>query len=383
MAEVAQALPGQDCYFFVYSSCSRGEACPFRHEPAALTNETVCNYWKAGACTKPHCIFRHLEDKRGKKRPARNVTPCYWEGQPQGCAKPHCPFLHQFPKDPVSQPLPVRLSTGSRSPSPVHNKAVAAAQLQRLDSGSIIVNPAKLSRLQGILPANAEESLGAGGARRMVVPAGVGHLARRAVTGGIKSRLGGDTRVRERLGGAGGEGWDAEADRLRKAAAKKLDLRGRLETSPRRRVVEEEVDSAEEELEMMKKQRKLAKKEKKLKEETKLEKILRKEERVRRKLERREREERRERGKVQSRLGSVVAAVQVEPRIIRRVSARSPLPSASDYSDLESPDREMGSKVMSVVKTVDRDRQAMEAAREERRLRMSRGRRRRMGRSQK
>ena len=42
----ATVLPGQDCYFYYYSSCSRGDGCPFRHEPAALTNETVCTYWK-------------------------------------------------------------------------------------------------------------------------------------------------------------------------------------------------------------------------------------------------------------------------------------------------------------------------------------------------
>ena len=62
----------------------RGESCPFRHETAALTNETVnleglgskllkyvkvCTYWLAGECTKPHCIFRHLEDKRGRWSP--------------------------------------------------------------------------------------------------------------------------------------------------------------------------------------------------------------------------------------------------------------------------------------------------------------------------
>jgi len=49
-----------------------------------------------------------------------------------------------------------------------------------------------------------------------------------------------------------------------------------------------------------------------------------------------------------------------------------PLPSASDYSDLESPERETApTKLLSVVsKPIDRDRQAMEVAREERRLRM-------------
>ena len=41
-----KTLPGQDCYFYYYSSCSRGQDCPFRHEPLALSNETVCTYWR-------------------------------------------------------------------------------------------------------------------------------------------------------------------------------------------------------------------------------------------------------------------------------------------------------------------------------------------------
>ena len=47
-----------DCYFFYYSSCSKGNSCQFRHEPAALNHETVCAFWKKGSCTKPHCMFR-------------------------------------------------------------------------------------------------------------------------------------------------------------------------------------------------------------------------------------------------------------------------------------------------------------------------------------
>merc|ERR1719237_1148554 len=166
----------------------------------------------------------------------------------------------------------------------------------------------------------------------------------------------------------------------------KLDLRDRLERSPRRRVVEEDVHS-EDEMEMVKRQRKLAKKEKKLKEDMKLEKILRKEEKVRRKLEKREKE------RVKSRLGAVVKVAKADHQ--RSVSVRraefsseqplsellrarkdsrraEPLPSASDYSDLESPERETApTKLLSVVsKPIDRDRQQMEVAREERRLRM-------------
>ena len=96
-----------------------------------------------------------------------------------------------MPKDPVSQPLPGPLS----SPSP-----------PRLDSGSIIVNPAKLERLQKLLPVKVveEQRVGEDGVKRMVVPPGAGQIARRAVTGGIKNRLGGSDSIKNRLGGGMG-----------------------------------------------------------------------------------------------------------------------------------------------------------------------------------
>ena len=47
--EKAKVLPGQDCYFYYYSTCTRATDCPFRHEPLALSNETVCIYWKVGS----------------------------------------------------------------------------------------------------------------------------------------------------------------------------------------------------------------------------------------------------------------------------------------------------------------------------------------------
>ena len=55
---------------------------------------------------------------------------------------------------------------------------------------------------------------------------------RRAVTGGIKTRLGEVKKVYKQEE----EEWDPEVLALRKEAAMKLDLRDRLERSPRRRV---------------------------------------------------------------------------------------------------------------------------------------------------
>ncbi len=47
-----------DCYFYYNSTCQKGGSCPFRHEPLARSNPTVCAFWKQGNCTKPHCPFR-------------------------------------------------------------------------------------------------------------------------------------------------------------------------------------------------------------------------------------------------------------------------------------------------------------------------------------
>ncbi len=57
----------EDCYFYYYSSCTKGSACSFRHEPAALQSDVVCAFWMKGSCTRPHCPFRYL----GLKSPTR------------------------------------------------------------------------------------------------------------------------------------------------------------------------------------------------------------------------------------------------------------------------------------------------------------------------
>ncbi|KAF5281971.1 hypothetical protein FQA39_LY00495 [Lamprigera yunnana] len=89
-----------DCYFYYYSTCTKGDSCTFRHEPSALGCETVCSFWKEGKCLNVHCSFRHMELRKNRK-----AIPCYWESQPGGCLKPHCPFLHKSPKDTSSESL--------------------------------------------------------------------------------------------------------------------------------------------------------------------------------------------------------------------------------------------------------------------------------------
>ena len=64
--------------------------CPFRHEPLAIHQFTVCKFWMQGNCTKTNCNFRHMHMKRN-----RSQIPCFWETQPSGCSKTNCPFLHE------------------------------------------------------------------------------------------------------------------------------------------------------------------------------------------------------------------------------------------------------------------------------------------------
>ncbi|KAK6625896.1 hypothetical protein RUM43_006195 [Polyplax serrata] len=90
----------QDCYFYYYSTCTKGDQCIFRHEPSALGCETVCPYWQQRKCDNLFCNLRHMELKKNRK-----TIPCYWETQPGGCRKPHCPFLHVNPREQQHQPI--------------------------------------------------------------------------------------------------------------------------------------------------------------------------------------------------------------------------------------------------------------------------------------
>ncbi|XP_051804214.1 zinc finger CCCH domain-containing protein 11A-like isoform X1 [Acanthochromis polyacanthus] len=84
---------GDDCYFFYYSTCTKGESCPFRHCEAAMGNETVCSLWQERRCFRTVCKFRHMEITKNRKE-----IHCYWENQPAGCQKPHCAFFHEKPR---------------------------------------------------------------------------------------------------------------------------------------------------------------------------------------------------------------------------------------------------------------------------------------------
>ncbi|KAH0949422.1 hypothetical protein HN011_009196 [Eciton burchellii] len=103
-----------DCYFFYYSTCKKGDLCPYRHEPSALGCETMCTYWQQGNCLNEHCNFRHMELKKNRKS-----IPCYWETQPGGCRKPHCPFMHTSSRTITGDPInPVKTTEiATKSPN--------------------------------------------------------------------------------------------------------------------------------------------------------------------------------------------------------------------------------------------------------------------------
>ncbi|XP_065180386.1 zinc finger CCCH domain-containing protein 11A-like [Sycon ciliatum] len=87
------AQVGNDCYFFYYSSCKKGPACPFRHSAPALGKADVCQDWARGSCIVPNCARLHMGIHKDGGR-----MPCYWEAQRVGCTKPFCPFKHLKPR---------------------------------------------------------------------------------------------------------------------------------------------------------------------------------------------------------------------------------------------------------------------------------------------
>lgn len=51
----------QDCYFFYYSTCKKGNSCQFRHEPTAMGHEETCKLWLESKCFNSKCVMRHMK----------------------------------------------------------------------------------------------------------------------------------------------------------------------------------------------------------------------------------------------------------------------------------------------------------------------------------
>nr|XP_023404045.1 zinc finger CCCH domain-containing protein 11A isoform X2 [Loxodonta africana]XP_023404046.1 zinc finger CCCH domain-containing protein 11A isoform X2 [Loxodonta africana]XP_023404047.1 zinc finger CCCH domain-containing protein 11A isoform X2 [Loxodonta africana]XP_023404048.1 zinc finger CCCH domain-containing protein 11A isoform X2 [Loxodonta africana]XP_023404049.1 zinc finger CCCH domain-containing protein 11A isoform X2 [Loxodonta africana]XP_023404050.1 zinc finger CCCH domain-contai len=143
---------GEDCYFFFYSTCTKGDSCPFRHCEAALGNETVCTLWQEGRCFRQVCRFRHMEiDKK------RSEIPCYWENQPMGCQKLNCAFHHnrgRYVDGLFLPPSKTVLPTVPESPEEDAKASQLAAQQNKL---SVQSNPSP--QLRSVMKVESSENV--------------------------------------------------------------------------------------------------------------------------------------------------------------------------------------------------------------------------------
>ncbi|XP_049687817.1 zinc finger CCCH domain-containing protein 11A-like isoform X12 [Accipiter gentilis] len=143
---------GDDCYFYFYSTCNKGDSCSFRHCEAALGNETVCTLWQEGRCFRNICRFRHMEiDKK------RSEIPCYWENQPVGCQKSNCAFHHTKGRYVDGLFLPPSKTTLPSPPESAEDDVkMAQASLQQ-NKLSVQSNPSP--QLRGVMKVESSENV--------------------------------------------------------------------------------------------------------------------------------------------------------------------------------------------------------------------------------
>ncbi|NXK70345.1 ZC11A protein, partial [Sylvietta virens] len=141
---------GDDCYFYFYSTCNKGDSCAFRHCEAALGSETVCTLWQEGRCFRNVCRFRHMEiDKK------RSEIACYWENQPGGCQKHNCAFHHTKGRYVDGLFLPPSKTTLPSPPEAAEDE-VKLVQLQQ-NKLSVQSNPSP--QLRGVMKVENSENV--------------------------------------------------------------------------------------------------------------------------------------------------------------------------------------------------------------------------------
>uniref|UniRef100_H1A4D2 C3H1-type domain-containing protein n=1 Tax=Taeniopygia guttata TaxID=59729 RepID=H1A4D2_TAEGU len=136
---------GDDCYFYFYSTCNKGDSCSFRHCEAALGSETVCTLWQEGRCFRNICRFR-------KKR---SEIACYWENQPGGCQKHNCAFHHAKGRYVDGLFLPPSKTTLPSPPEAAEDE-VKLVQLQQ-NKLSVQSNPSP--QLRGVMKVENSENV--------------------------------------------------------------------------------------------------------------------------------------------------------------------------------------------------------------------------------
>ncbi|XP_032058998.1 zinc finger CCCH domain-containing protein 11A isoform X2 [Aythya fuligula] len=143
---------GDDCYFYFYSTCTKGDNCAYRHCEAALGNETVCTLWQEGRCFRNVCRFRHMEiDKK------RSEIPCYWENQPGGCQKANCAFHHAKGRYIDGQFLPPSKTTLPSPPESADDDLKVAQMSLQQNKLSVQSNPSP--QLRGVMKVENSENV--------------------------------------------------------------------------------------------------------------------------------------------------------------------------------------------------------------------------------
>ncbi|NXY89841.1 ZC11A protein, partial [Alcedo cyanopectus] len=143
---------GDDCYFYFYSTCTKGDSCSFRHCEAALGNETVCTLWQEGRCFRNICRFRHMEiDKK------RSEIPCYWENQPVGCQKSNCAFHHTKGRYVDGLFLPPSKTTLPSPPESAEDDVKMAQMSLQQNKLSVQSNPSP--QLRGVMKVENSENV--------------------------------------------------------------------------------------------------------------------------------------------------------------------------------------------------------------------------------
>ncbi|XP_071435008.1 zinc finger CCCH domain-containing protein 11A isoform X2 [Pithys albifrons albifrons] len=143
---------GDDCYFYFYSTCNKGDSCAFRHCEAALGSETVCTLWQEGRCFRNVCRFRHMEiDKK------RSEIACYWENQPGGCQKSNCAFHHTKGRFVDGLFLPPSKTTLPSPPESAEDDVKMAQMSLQQNKLSVQSNPSP--QLRGVMKVENSENV--------------------------------------------------------------------------------------------------------------------------------------------------------------------------------------------------------------------------------
>ncbi|XP_017305664.1 zinc finger CCCH domain-containing protein 11A isoform X2 [Ictalurus punctatus] len=140
---------GDDCYFYYYSTCTKGDTCPFRHCEAAMGNETVCSLWQENRCFRNVCKFRHMEIKKNRKE-----IPCYWENQAGGCQKFHCAFHHEKPRF-----IDGHFVAPDKGPVVREEKEEETPKDDHLSSASANISNTTNPQLRGVIKVETQESV--------------------------------------------------------------------------------------------------------------------------------------------------------------------------------------------------------------------------------